>query len=198
MKKVPFRKSLLATALFTSIAFTSCKNETAPVDSKEVAEEQNESAVENAKEVLNEAEDNSKVLIDLAEFELAQKELAVLAQKRAVSPDVKNLAKKIAEGHTASLKELSEATKERGISVPTTLTADGMSQVEALDKKKGQEFDVEYIDKAITSHRDAIQKYQGEALKVKDPEVKAWLDKKVVDLQGHFDMINNLISKSRK
>lgn len=198
MKKIPFRKSLLATALVLSISLTSCKNETAPADSKEVAEEQNEAVVEDVKEQLNEVEDNSQVFIDVAEFDLTQKELAVLAQKRAVSPDIKALAKKIADGHTASLKELADATKDKGIAVPTTLTDNGKKEVEALNKEKGQDFDVEYIDKAITSHRDAIEKFKGEAAKVKDAEVKAWLDKKVVELQGHFDMINDLISKSRK
>lgn len=198
MKKVPFRKSLLATALVLSISLTSCKNENSSVDSKEVAEEQNEAVVEEAKEELNEVEDNSQVYIDVAEFDLTQKELAVLAQKRAVSPDIKALAKKIADGHTASLKELADATKDKGIAIPTTLTDNGKNEVDALNKEKGQEFDVEYIDKAITSHRDAIQKFKNEASKTKNPEVKAWLDKKVVELQGHFDMINDLISKSRK
>lgn len=197
MKKVPFRKSLLATALVVSINLTSCKNETTPADSKEVAEEQNEAVVDEAKEELNEAEDNSQVYIDAAEFDLTQKELAVLAQKRAVSSDIKALAKKIAEGHEASLKELAAATKDKGITVPTTLTENGKKEVEALNKEKGQDFDVEYIDKAITSHRDAIQKFQNEASKAKNPDVKAWLNKKVVELQGHFDMINDLIAKSR-
>jgi len=95
MKKIPFRKSLLATALLLSISLTSCKNETTPADSKEVAEEQNEAAVDEAKEELNQVEDNSQVYIDVAEFDLTQKELAMLAQKRAVSPDIKALAKKI-------------------------------------------------------------------------------------------------------
>lgn len=198
MKKVPFRKSLLATALVLSISLTSCKNENSSVDSKEVAEEQNEAVVEEAKEELNEVEDNSQVYIDVAEFDLTQKELAVLAQKRAVSPDIKALAKKIADGHTASLKELADATKDKGIAIPTTLTDNGKNEVDALNKEKGQEFDVEYIDKAITSHRDAIQKFKNEASKTKNPEVRAWLDKKVTELQGHFDMINDLISKSRK
>lgn len=198
MKKLPFRKSLLATALVLSISLTSCKNETTPADSKEVAEEQNEVAIEDAKEELNEAEDNSQVYIDVAEFDLTQKELAVLAQKRAVSPDVKALAKKIEAGHATSLKELADATKDNGIAIPTTLTENGKKEVDALNKKQGQDFDVEYIDKAITSHKDAIDKFRNEASKVKDAEVKAWLDKKVVEIQSHFDMINELISKSRK
>jgi putative membrane protein len=198
MKKVPFRKSLLATALVLSISLTSCKNETVPADSKEVAEEQNEAVVDEAKEELNEAEDNSQVYIDVAEFDLTQKELAVLAQKRAVSPDIKALAKKIADGHTASLKELADATRDKGITVPTTLTENGKKEVEALNNEKGQDFDVEYIDKAINSHKDAIQKFKNEASKAKNPEFKAWLDKKVAELQGHFDMINDLIAKSRK
>lgn len=198
MKKVPFRKSLLATALVLSISLASCKNETTSVDSKEVAEEQNEATVEDAKEELNEVEDNSQVYIDVAEFDLTQKELAVLAQKRAVSPDVKALAKKIEAGHATSLKELVDATKDKGIAIPTTLTDNGKKEVDALNKEKGQDFDVEYIDKAITSHKDAIDKFRNEASKIKDAEVKAWLDKKVVEIQGHFNMINELISKSRK
>lgn len=198
MKKVPFRTSLLAGALVLSITLTSCKNETKTVDSKEVAEEQNEAAVEDAKEELNEVEDNSQVYIDVAEFDLTQKELALLAQKRAVSPDIKALAKKIADGHTTSLKELADATKDKGLAIPTTLTEEGKKQVEDLNKEKGQDFDVEYIDVAINSHKDAIQKLRDEASKTKNSEVKAWLDKKVVEIQGHFDMINDLISKSRK
>lgn len=197
MKKVPFRTAFFLASAFTfSVGLTSCKNEEKPVDPKEVAEDENKEVVDVAKEEAKAVEDNSKIFVAVAEFDLMQRELAKLAQVKAMSKEVKDLAKAIEASHSSSLTEITELAKTKQISVPTALTDKGQKEYDALNKKQGQDFDVEYIDKAIRSHRDGIQEFSNDASSTKDLELKSWLEKKVASLQGHYDMINKMIEKS--
>lgn len=197
MKKVPFRKALLFASAFTfSIGFISCKNEEKPVDPKEVAEEENKELVEGAKEEAKIVEDNSKKFVAIAEFDLKQRELAKLAQAKAISKEVKDLALTIENSHNTSLNEVTELAKTMQISVPDALTDNGKKEYDALNKKSGQDFDVEYIDQTIKAHRDAIRDFSNDASQTQDLELKSWLEKKVATLQSHFDMINRMIEKS--
>ena len=197
MKKVPFRKTLLFASAFTfSIAATSCKNEEKPVDPKEVAEEENKELVEGAKEEAKIVEDNSKKFVAIAEFDLKQRDLAKLAEAKATSKEVRDLAATIENSHNSSLQEVIELAKAKQISVPDALTDTGKKEFDALNKKSGQDFDVEYIDKTIKAHRDAIRDFSNDASQTQDLEVKSLLEKKVATLQSHFDMINRMIEKS--
>jgi len=197
MKKVPFRTAFLLASAFTfSVGLTSCKNESKPEDPKEVAEEENKEVVDAAKEEAKVVEDNSKIFVAVAEFDLMQRELAKLAQVKATGKEVKDLAKTIESGHSASLKEIEDLAKTKNISVPTALTEAGQKEYDALNKKSGQDFDIEYIDKAVRGHRDAIQDFSNKATQTQDLEVKSWLEKKVAGLQSHFDAINAMIAKS--
>ena len=197
MKKVPFRTTfLVASAITFSIGLTSCKNEAKVEDPKEIAEEENKEVVDATKEEAKVVEDNSKTLVAIAEFDLMQRELAKLAQVKATSKEVKDLAKTIENSHSSSIKEISELAKTKQISVPEALTESGQKEYDALNKKSGQAFDVEYIDKTIKAHRDAIQDFTNKASQTQDLELKSWLEKKVVALQTHFDAINAMIAKS--
>lgn len=197
MKKVPFKNALLFASAFTlCVGFSSCKNESKPVDPKEVAEEENKEIVDGAKEEAKAVEDNSKKFVAIAEFDLMQRELAKLAEAKATSKEVKDLATTIENSHNSSLKELSDLAKSKQISIPEALTDSGQKEYDALNKKSGQDFDVEYIDKTIKSHRDAIRDFSNDASQTQDLEFKSWLEKKVATMQSHFDMINAMIAKS--
>lgn len=197
MKKVPFRNAfLIASAFAFSVGLTSCKNEAKPEDPKEVAEEENKEVVESLKDEAKVVEDNSKTFVAVAEFDLMQREFSKLAQVKATSKEVKDLAKTIESSHSASIKEVAALAKTKQISVPEALTESGQKEYDALNKKSGQDFDVEYIDKTIKAHRDAIQDFTNKASQTQDLELKSWLEKKVATLQSHFDAINAMIAKS--
>lgn len=179
MKKVPFRIAVFAASTFAfSVGLTSCKNETKPIDPKEVAEEENKQVIEDVKEEAKVVEDNSKKFVAIAEFDLKQRELAKLAEAKATSKEVKDLAVTIENSHNASLKELAELAKAKQISIPDALTDSGKKDYDALNKKSGQDFDVEYIDQTIKAHRDAIRDFSNDASQTKDLELKSWLEKK--------------------
>jgi len=197
MKKVPFRTAFLVASAFTfSVGLTSCKNESKTEDPKEVAEEENKEVIDAAKEEAKAVEENSKIFVSVAAFDLQQRELSKLAQVKAVSKEVKDLAKTIEASHSSSFNEISELAKTKEISVPNALTDSGQKDYDALNKKSGQDFDVEYIDKTIKAHRDAIQDFTNKASQTQDLELKSWLEKKVMTLQTHFDAINAMIAKS--
>lgn len=197
MKKVPFGNAFLIASAFTfSVGMTSCKNEAKVEDPKEVAEEENKEVVEASKQETKAVEDNSKTFVEIAEFDLMQRELSKLAQVKATSKEVKDLAKTIENSHSASVKEIAELAKTKQISVPEALTDNGQKEYDALNKKSGQDFDVEYIDKTIKAHRDAIQDFTNKASQTQDLELKSWIEKKVATLQSHFDAINAMIAKS--
>jgi len=193
-KPLIFGKAILSLGVIAlSLGTVSCKEENKAEDPKEVAEDQNEAKFENADNL----EDISEVVVDAAEFEMTQRELAKVAQMKAVSQPVKDLAKTIENHHNEGLNEVTALAKTKQISVPTALTDEAQKEYDRLNKVEAKKFDKEYLDRILSDHKDAIDDYTKEAMKTTDVELKAWLEGKVTSLKSHHDQINALLANMK-
>lgn len=163
------------------LAFTSCKHEPKPEDTKSVAEAQNEAKFEDEKE--NEAE----FLVDVAEFNLQQAELGKLASIKSNNAAVKDFGKMMQEMHTGKMKELSELAASKQVSIPTSLTEDNKEDYNALNKKDIEDFDKHYLDLVIDKHGSSIREYTDATDKTSDATLKKWLALETASLREHLD-----------
>ncbi len=187
-----FGKALLGIGVLSlSLGSVACKQDAKPEDPKEVAKEENEAKLEAAKN----AGDLSETLIDVAEFDLTQRELGKLAQVNGVSADVKALGKMMETHHDESYKDLAELAKSKSISVPTAITKDGQDEYDDLKKVTAKDFDKEYLTDVLNDHKEAIDDFKKEAEKTTDVEVKAYLERKVTSLSGHYQSAEDLATK---
>lgn len=187
-----FGKALLGIGVLSlSLGTISCKQEAKPEDPKEVAEQENEAKFEEAQN----AEEIAETLVDVAEFDLTQRELGKLTQVSGVNADVKALGKMMETHHDESFKDLTGLAKSKNISVPTAITEDGQEEYDNLKKVASKDFDKEYLNDVLNDHKKAIDDFTKEAQKTTDVELKAFLERKVTSLTEHHKSADALAAK---
>lgn len=181
-RKFYSRIHLSAALVFAlGLAFTACKNDPNPEDTKSVAEAQNEAKFEDEKE--NDAE----FLVDVAEFNLQQAELGKLASLKSNNGAVKDFGKMMYEMHTAKMKELSQLAASKQISVPASLTEENKEDYNTLNKKDIEDFDKQYLDLVVDKHGSSIREYTDATDKTSDAALKKWLALETASLREHLD-----------
>jgi len=186
--KIQFMKSrVLALAigtvgLFFVIVLTlpSC-NSSKPEDTKDVAEEQNDAKFESAKE------DDAKFLVSAAEINMDEIQLGQMAQERGTSSHVKELGKMMETEHSKALDDLKVLAAKKLITIPATLTDEGMNANKKLMDTKASDFDKEYADMMVSGHKDAISKFEKASTDATDTDIRNWASSMIPVLRMHLE-----------
>jgi putative membrane protein len=119
---------------------------------------------------------------------LAEVELAMLAQQKSSSEDVKNLASRLHTDHMKANDELKKIGSQKSWSLPTEPTPDQKNQKAKLEKMSGNAFDKAYGDLMVTNHRNNISMFEREASKGTDADLKQFASNTLPTLKEHLDM----------
>ena len=171
---------LSATAVVLTLTLPSCNN-SKPEDTKEVAEEHNDAKFSNAKE------DDAKFLVNAAEIHVKSIELGKLAQTRGTTTHTKELGKLMETGHAQALSDLKLLAAKKQITIPTTLTDNGISANKKLMDIKGSKFDKEYADMMVGGHKDAITTFEKASTIAQDADIRNWATSMLPTLRKHLD-----------
>jgi putative membrane protein len=192
MKQRPVR--LLIAAFFAAALF-SCGNQGRQEDPKEIAEEQNEEKMEGT-----DLKKDTDFAVTAADGAMLEVQLGQLAKTNASSPEVKKFAQMMVTEHSKANDELKTIAQQKNISLPATLGEDHQKKYEDLAKKKGLEFDKEYMDFMVKDHEDDLDAFEKQAEDGNDPELKSWAANKVSTLRNHLDMAKSTheIVKNKK
>jgi putative membrane protein len=119
-------------------------------------------------------------------------QLSNLAAKKASSPQVKEIARKLVAHHTRNR----EAVRALAQKVNVTLTparggsissADSVALPQNLQGLSGAAFDKAWLQYQIEAHNSNIQRIQNQTLPaMHDPQIKSYLQKTLTDMQGHL------------
>lgn len=131
----------------------------------------------------------------------AEIQLARIASKRASSSDVKKLAEKLAVDHSKNREQgRSLAQKLKAPVTPVAgedITVAGSAAMPSdLQAKSGASFDKAYVEHEIRGHESNIQKIQSQMLPAaRDPQVKAYLQRTLADMEGHLASLKEVQRK---
>jgi putative membrane protein len=165
------------------LVLSSCETKQRNDDSKDIAEEQNEEKLENS-----DIKEDSEFAVDAADGGLYEVQIGTLALTKATSPEVKKFAQMMVDDHTKANNELKALAGNKGIALPDVISEKCQKKYYDVDQKtKGEEFDKEYIDRMVKDHKDDIDKFEKEADKGNDPELKAWASGKLAALRHHLE-----------
>ena len=183
--KNPFLKSRtlllgIASASLLLFTVTSCNNPSTP-DSKAIAEDHNDAKFENEKK------EDANFLVNAAEINIEEIELGRLAQTRGISAQVKELGKTMETAHAKALADLQGLAAKKQITIPTTLTDDGLSSQKKLTDIKGSDFDKEYVDMMVSGHKDAISKFEKISTEGYDSDIRNWAESMLPIFREHLD-----------
>jgi putative membrane protein len=185
-----------------TFSLQSCNKKDKPEDTEKVADEKNEAKVDNdttaSSSAKSDKEDDSKFLVDAAETDLQEIQLGKLAQQKGVSADVKMHGKMMETDHTTSSGMLKTLAASKNISLPPSLTEDGQDAYNKLNDKKGADFDKAYADMMVDGHEKAVKKFEDNAKRTKDADIKAWATKTLETLKMHLQHSQELKNKVSK
>lgn len=114
-------------------------------------------------------------------------QLGEYASKNATDKSVKDFGAMLAKDHSKANDELKSLATSKNIALPATVGQDMTDNMNDLMKKKGKDFDKDYMNTMVKDHKDDIDMFQKAADNSKDSEIKAFASKTLPTLQRHLN-----------
>lgn len=141
----------------------------------------------------------AKFVHDAALGGMTEVELGKLAEKNAMSSDVKAFGKHMVDDHSKTNGELASVAKSKGIELPSALDPQHKKIVDKLAAAKGASFDKAFMAQMVTDHRKTVSLFEKAASGAKDVDIKAFASKALPTLKQHLQMAeetSKAVSKS--
>jgi len=174
---------LLAGVFLLSVSSCGRKENDNREDAKEEAKDENKEKFEDT-----DLKADWKFAVDAADAGMLEVELGKLAQTKAVSPEIKNLAQTMVTDHGKANEELKNLAAQKNISIPAALSDKSQRKYDDLNGKSGREFDKAYAGAMVDDHEDVVDWFKKESEKGNDPDLKAWAAEKIPTLEHHLQM----------
>lgn len=110
-----------------------------------------------------------------------------LAEQNAGSEQVKAFAKRMVTDHSKNDDLLKGVAQTEHVALPSQLDAKHQNQKDALSKKKGSEFDKEYMSLMVHDHEQTVQKFKHEADTGNDPTITKYAQGALPVLESHLN-----------
>jgi len=130
---------------------------------------------------------------DAAEGGMFEVQVAQLAASKATDPAVKDFANKLVQDHQQANNELVQLANTKHVELPAAPSRGQRHAVEKLGKMSGAEFDSNFVKEVgLKDHEKDIKAFEKAAEKVKDPDLKAWVQKTLPHLREHYALAQKL------
>jgi putative membrane protein len=132
--------------------------------------------------------DDAEFAREAASGGMMEVQLGKLASERASNAQVKEFGQRMQKDHSKANDQLKKLAASKGIKLPTSLEGKQKSTVDKLTKLKGQEFDREYISTMVDDHKEDLEKFEKQADKGKDADLKKFASEHVPILRKHLEL----------
>ncbi len=180
MKSLITLKALLIVGLFT----IACEPAKKTDDSVEIAKETNDDNFDD-----RDREKDADFVVNTIASNYAEIELAKLAQSRSADAEIKSMAKKLEEDHTAIVRELKAYADRNGIQVPVAESDDHRDKRNKLAEKDADDFDEELCEMLVDHHEKSIDNFEDRLDKTEDSELKSWISNTLPKLKSHLNTL---------
>src|SRR5205823_3636312 len=133
--------------------------------------------------------------IKAAQGGIAEVNGGTLAAAKATSGDVKNFGNQMVTDHGKANDELKTLATNKGISLPADTDEKHKKAADELAKKSGSAFDKAYMKDMVEDHQKDVAEFKKAQSMVKDPDLKAWVDKTLPVIEGHLKMAQDINKK---
>jgi putative membrane protein len=141
--------------------------------------------------------DDKHFMKDAMEGDMAEIQLAKLAQQKASSDQVKQFAQRMIDDHTKLDAQMKPMAQQFGVEAPADLSSKHKSVQSKLQGLSGNQFDQEYIKAMVNDHREDDQAFLREQTTAKDPTLKSAVTQAEPIIADHLRMAQD-IEKSMK
>ena len=149
-------------------------------------------AAANAKRLSVQQREEWRFLKEAAAASRLEAEASRLALARSSDPDVRSLAATLINHNAVVGNELVHMLHGRGMA-PPMLSNDQRKTLNRLAKLQGRKFDREYLEQVgLRYQQEDVQLYEKASLAVRDPRLKAWVDKTLPTVRYHLTTAERL------
>lgn len=132
-------------------------------------------------------EESSSFLVRAANGGMEEMQLGEIAHQKAVNQKVKDFGVMMIKDHSAENELVKAMAARRNVTLPTTVGDQEKEEINNLNKKSGSEFDRAYMKNMIRNHTKKINLFEDASDKVKDTEVKTFIDNALPHLRNYLD-----------
>ena len=127
-----------------------------------------------------------------AKGNFAEVELGKLASQKSHNADVKAFAEQMVTDHSKANDNLKPISDSNGVQWPTKLTGEPKALYDKLSSLSGAAFDKTYIHAMVEDHQKDAKEYEMESGKVKDSQLKSYVDQTLPVVQQHLSHIQSI------
>lgn len=125
-------------------------------------------------------------LLDALRASLTEARMGKLAAQQSYEQKVRDYGMKLESDHTAHAGEIERLLEPLQVTIPTEPSAEGLSQLAALTRLSGQEFDAAFVQAAIWMHTDAIEQYGAQTHANPDRTLHEFAERSLPMLREHL------------
>jgi len=119
---------------------------------------------------------------------LMEVELGKIAAQKGSHQRVKEFGKRMQADHSKANAQLKKIASSKGVDLPSQPSGEHKSTMDKLTKLSGAEFDEEYMEAMVDDHKEDIEKFQTQADKGKDPDLKKFASETLPILKKHLEL----------
>jgi putative membrane protein len=127
-----------------------------------------------------------------AKGNFAEVELGKLASQKSHNADVKAFGEQMVTDHSKANDNLKPIADSNGVQWPTNLTGEPKTLYDKLSSLSGAAFDKTYIHTMVEDHQKDAKAYEMESGKVKDSQLKSYIDQTLPVVQQHLSHIQSI------
>ena len=140
-----------------------------------------------------------KFIENAAESGMFEVQVGQVAASKASDPQVKSFAGMLVDQHTAANNELVKIANAKGVELPAAPDHGQRRDIDKLGKRNGADFDEHFVKEVgVKSHEKTIKMFEKASKDVKDPELKAFIDKTLPALREHLAAAQKLPQAGKK
>lgn len=141
------------------------------------------------------AHKDKQFMMKAAKDGLAEVQLGQLAQQQASAQEVKDFGSRMVTDHSKANDELTALAQQKNVKLPTKVDRSHTRMMDKLKKQTGAAFDKAYMTEMVREHTKDVTEFQKAQGKVKDADVKAFIDKTLPVLQQHLQSAKEIAGK---
>jgi putative membrane protein len=132
--------------------------------------------------------DDERFVKEAASGGLMEVQLGKIAAGKASNQRVKEFGKRMQQDHGKANDQLKKIAANKGVELPKEPSGEHKRTLNRLTKLTGAEFDREYMEAMVDDHKEDIEKFEKQADKGKDPDVKKFASDNLPILRKHLEL----------
>lgn len=136
--------------------------------------------------------DDQKFLIETAQAGMMEVQAAQLAQQKAESEEVKQLAKQLEQEHSKANEQLKALAQQKNVSLPSDIGPKHQNHLSKLQNLSGAQFDKAYLKMQADHHKRDVKAFQRHSERSMDSDVKEFASKTLPSLQQHLQQVQQV------